>query len=270
MEVTIKEACDGFWTCLEPTDWISLISVFIAMIAAIASWLTIFSQERINKKNQEAIIFPGIKSIKANIEHILSDWDVKGRVPKKFSGTKLPIWNHGNSPVFNIRYCYYIENVEDFIYAGLDDMDEFDSHEIFVREYENEYELYIGYKNIEGKEGSQIRYLKPYLRYVDVIQPKESTNILLPDYFIIMLNDYFINSFGKNRKQKQPILNLKIIYDDVDYQTWELIFRIFIPNTFHFKNGSDLDTSFHYEVIQTKQKRKRLTVKENEKRMNKK
>lgn len=267
-EMTIKEACNsGFWSCLEPTDWIALISVVIAMIAAIASWMAIYSQKRINEKNQEAIIVPGIKSVEAKIEHILSDWDVEEEIPKKFSNTKLPIWNYGNSPVFNVRYCYYIENIDDLIQEEENEMGEHDYHAINIIKNEDSYELYVSYKNIENRQGSHRREIRPYIRHVDVIKPKENTKILIPDYFIILLNDYFINSLFYNRRP--PVLLLKIVYDDINFNTWELQFRIFVPSSYQFTNEEALITSFHYEVVQTKQKKKRLTVEENERLMKK-
>jgi hypothetical protein len=41
-DVTIKEACEGLWGCLSPTDYIQIISVIIAMLAAIASFLAVY------------------------------------------------------------------------------------------------------------------------------------------------------------------------------------------------------------------------------------
>lgn len=263
-EITIKEACNsGFWSCLETTDLIALVSVFIAMIAAIASYMAIYSQKRINEKNQEAIIVPGIKSVEAKIEYILSDWDVEEEIPKKFSKTTLPIWNYGNSPVFNVRYCYYFENIDGFIQEEQNEMGEHDDHAINIIKNEDSYELYVSYKDIENRQCSHRREIRPYIRNVDVIKPKENTKILIPDYFIIMLNDYFINSLFHDRKP--PILLLKISYDDIDFNTWELQFRIFVPSFYQFTNNEELITSFHYETVQTKQKKKRLTVEENEK-----
>ena len=262
IEVTLKEACTkGFWSCLDPTDWIALISVVIAMTAAIASWMAIYSQKQINKKNQEAIIIPGIKSIEAKIEHILSDWDEKGTVPNKFSNTTLPIWNYGNSPVFNLGYCYYIENIDELIKEEKNKMGELDSHAINLTIHEDTYELDVAFRNIESKQGVHIKKILPYIRNLDVIKPKESAQILLPDYFIIMLNDYFINSHITDIKP--PVLKLKLFYDDMDFNTWEQHFRIFVPSSYNF-NGETLISSFHYEIIKTKQKIKRLTVQENE------
>jgi len=45
-ELQIKEVCTGSWTCLEPSDWIQLISVIIAMSAAIASYATVVQQKK--------------------------------------------------------------------------------------------------------------------------------------------------------------------------------------------------------------------------------
>lgn len=45
-EITIKEVCEGFWKCLEPSDWIQLASVIIAMLVAIASYVTVVQQKK--------------------------------------------------------------------------------------------------------------------------------------------------------------------------------------------------------------------------------
>lgn len=53
-EMTIKKACEsGFWSCLEPTDWIQLvaiilsfISILIAMYAGVASWKAAKASEK--------------------------------------------------------------------------------------------------------------------------------------------------------------------------------------------------------------------------------
>ncbi|MBU5204386.1 hypothetical protein KQH94_10105, partial [Vibrio cholerae] len=87
--------------------------------------------------------------------HILSDWDVEGEIPKKFSNTKLPIWNYGNSPVFNVGYCYYIENIDDLIQEEENKMGEFDNHAINVIKHEGTYELDVAFRNIENKKGTQ-------------------------------------------------------------------------------------------------------------------
>ncbi|WP_377887964.1 hypothetical protein [Alkalihalobacillus sp. R86527] len=272
-EIIIKEACNGFWSCLTPTNWIQLIAVVIAMMAAIASWFAIFTQQRNHKKNKEPIIVPGIKNVEATIKNILSDWDEEGRVPKKFSNTKLPIWNYGGSPVFNVSYCYYIENIDDLVDTEENEISRISGHSITViknetkREDNYDYSLQVKYSNIDQKKGSHSKDILPLLRTVDVIKPNEYSEILLPDYFIIMLNDFFINTHLQDKKQ--PILQLKIFYDDVNFQAWEQQFRVFIPESFRMK-GEELTTSFHYEIIQKKKKRKRLTIQENEKRIKKK
>ncbi|GGB41596.1 hypothetical protein GCM10011409_18890 [Lentibacillus populi] len=269
IDLIVKESCGGFWNCLNPSDILQLVAVIIAMLAAIASWFSIFVQARINKKDKESIIVPGIKEIEANITYILSDWDVNEKLPKKFSNTTLPIWNYGNTPVFNIGYCYYIENLDYFL--DKEDLNEggkiiFGNHSLKVRKDENgKSELFIRYE-FEGQKGAKRIQIAPFIRSVDLIDSNDKTEIYIPDYFIYLLNDYFINSFFEDKTQ--PRLLLKVFYDDINFQSWEQQFRIFIPNTYSYK-GEDLITSLHYEVVQKKKKRKRLTIEENEKRMEK-
>lgn len=54
-EVAIKEACNGFWSCLQPSDYIQVIAVLIAMLAAIASWRGIHTQKKINNENKNLL-----------------------------------------------------------------------------------------------------------------------------------------------------------------------------------------------------------------------
>jgi len=50
IETTIKEACTtGFWSCLQPTDWIQVMSVAIAMVAGIAAWKSAAASKEASK-----------------------------------------------------------------------------------------------------------------------------------------------------------------------------------------------------------------------------
>lgn len=46
INLELTESCKGFWKCLDTSDWIQLISVIIAMIAAIASYVTVLQQKK--------------------------------------------------------------------------------------------------------------------------------------------------------------------------------------------------------------------------------
>ncbi|PEJ57051.1 hypothetical protein CN692_14225 [Bacillus sp. AFS002410] len=279
-EITIKETCNGFFNCLEPADKIQIVAVFIALIAAGASFATIFYQRWIDKKNKEAIIVPGIKSINANVENILSDWEYEDGssaeakfITKQFSRAKIPIWNYGGTPIFNIGFSYQLENEVEFF--NLNEL-----HKSINNPFSNEYyDLAIKKKNEDDgarliisnfqflkKNINESRDILPFIRTVDSIMPNQKAEIVLPDYFIILLNNYFLQTM-KDEKLR-PILKLSIVYDDINFHSWRKEFRIFIPNSYRYK-GSELTTSFHYEIIQDKKKVKRFTAKENEEHIKK-
>jgi len=46
LNIEITEKCEGFWSCLNPSDWFQLAAVIIAMFAAIASFITIRQQKK--------------------------------------------------------------------------------------------------------------------------------------------------------------------------------------------------------------------------------
>ena len=254
-EVVIKESCSGYWSCLKPSDYIQVIAVFIAMLAAVASWHGIRTQKKINDENKKPVVMPGIKDINSKIEHILSDWDEGRKIPKKFSNTTLPIWNFGGSPVFNIRYNFRLEGVEDMVQEKLERVTENDKdgYSIAVRKSPHEkhpdvFDLDVEYNNVEGKSGIQIREISPIVRHADVIGEKDKINIFIPDYFIILINDYFLDdSWLGGKEGKRPTLLLKIIYDDTNLQSWEKHFRIFIPDSYRISDKEFL-ASFYYDV----------------------
>lgn len=208
---------------------------------------------------------PGIKNIETMIKNILSDWDVEEPLPKKFSKTTIPMWNYGTTPVFNIKYCFDIENIEDFLHIEHEPQ-LFDDYKFVVTKEDSSYTLLLSYENINGKKGHLTSKIVPYLRDLDSIQANTSSQIILPDYFIILLNHYFLNSM--DHENKKPFLKLTFMYDDINFKTWRKEFRIFIPDSFNMKEYK-LSTGFHYEIIQKKKKVKRLTVQQNNKRIEK-
>ncbi|MER2126311.1 hypothetical protein [Solibacillus sp.] len=62
IEIQIVESCVGFWKCLKPTEWIQLVSVLIAMFAAIASFITVSQQ----KKQFDAANFERVRKYRPN------------------------------------------------------------------------------------------------------------------------------------------------------------------------------------------------------------
>lgn len=264
MEIVVKYSCvKGFWNCLDATEWISLTAVVIAMMAAIASWLTIYSQERINKKNKEEIIIPGIKTVEANIENILSDWDQNKLLLSHdhFSKTTLPLWNFGSSPVCNIRYSYELEGVDKWDEAAKERQDIKRDYSIRISNEnstieEKEFQTFIvEYENTKKNSRGILRSeLLPFVRTLDVIKANEYGNIYIPNYYLILLNNYFFNELINDDIPPTIILNVQ--YDDVNLNTWRKKFRIMLATT-HQISDTKLSTSLEYELIQDKKKHKK-------------
>lgn len=53
IDINIKESCHGYWSCLEASDWIQIISVFIAMVATIISLATVLLTRKQFKEESE-------------------------------------------------------------------------------------------------------------------------------------------------------------------------------------------------------------------------
>ncbi|MGG4197709.1 hypothetical protein [Peribacillus frigoritolerans] len=252
---------------MEVKEWAPIVSATAAAVASIGSWFSIYTQGKREKKNKEAIIVPGIKDIEVTIDNILSDWENKEQLDKRFSKTKIPMWNYGNTPVFKINYCFYLENVNEFLDIKTKS-NHYSDYNFLITKDEAHNKLFIDYKNVEYKQGFYTSKIQPYLRDLNYIQANSSAEILLPDYFLILLNHYFLNM--ESQEAKMPILKLVLFYDDINFKTWRKEFRIFIPNNFNMEViQQKLTTSFHYEIIQHKKKVKRVTQVQNKKRIEK-
>jgi hypothetical protein len=190
-EVTLKEACTkGFWSCLETTDLIALISVLIAMIAGIAAWksasaskeaskiaekqLKITNEQRLDSirphlfiKNEKYVLrynkemFLGLFSTSNSIEENLHSNEVDGNL-------YLSINNIGEGHAKNIQIKW------DF---------DFSSCINFIKEHQKDNQFIVNYE-----EGSRIDFNESSSVYLE----KELLQIKITVFdFLILILEFF-------------------------------------------------------------------------------
>lgn len=250
-------------------DWYMLIAPIAASIAAIASWYSIYTQGRRYKKNKEPIIVPGLKNIETKINGILSDWDSDEEINEAFSNTTFPLWNYGNTSVFNVKYCYYIENLEGYIEEAESILE--DSHRVaFLRADNKDFEWQLGVSDYKKEDYEQtlvnLFNIAPFIRSAGVIKSNESIEINLPSYFIVLVNDYHLNRivYRNQNTPKVPVLRLKVIYDDINFTTFEQSYLLTL--SYAAKHSREkLRTNFECEKIGKKKKYKNESIKQMDK-----
>lgn len=137
MEIIYKETCSGYWNCLGPSDWIQLISVMIAMLAAVASYISViqtrkqFREESEDRRKKYRPYFK-IRSLNENepkkfVFEIINEgfpYYVFNQI--EWKGTDgITILEHFNAQMERKRNNQLLERYESFIvYLFLENIDE--------------------------------------------------------------------------------------------------------------------------------------------------
>ncbi|RXY98551.1 hypothetical protein [Fictibacillus sp. S7] len=240
-------------------EWAPVISATAAAIASIGSWVSIYAQGKRDKRNKEAVVAPGIKNINLFLSHIVKDWEGEREFQSGFSEssisyTKVPIWNYGTTPIFNIDYYFQFENLEDYLKEiPHEDMD--NSYVMTVSKDGKFHDLTV-VRKFEKAKSYYHRKIVPFSQHIDSIQPNNKSDIQIPEYIIILLNNFFLSK--NNRQYEHASFKLFFKYDDVNFKSWEIIFRIYIATNLTF-DEKRLTASFHYEIVKKKRRIQRFT-----------
>jgi hypothetical protein len=126
-EVTFKETCVDFWQCLNPADWLQVIAVSIAALAAIASLLAVYItrkqfREESEERRKKYKPFFKIKALNGSDDNGNVNWFtiVNEGFPfyvindVKWTGEGVVIKNHFNGMVENKKNNLVTEKYETF------------------------------------------------------------------------------------------------------------------------------------------------------------
>lgn len=240
----------------EKEDWLGFWSGYLGSIVGIGGAYYVMKHQlnvenKKEQKDKEPLLVPGTAQytnlLLTNGKDMVNDgkWF---KDLKEFSEASFPLVNGGITPVFDIKYCYTIENIEEYkeIFTKESMISEM-SPKMYIRTRTDGTDVihyYHDYEDDNGKEGS--RWVqKSNLNYLDfspVIMPGESINIKLPITAIILLSYSFSNFFlyekFKGKEIILPELTLSISYKDyqLEEKTIEFDMRVQGYNT-NFENG---------------------------------
>ncbi|MFK4391526.1 hypothetical protein ABH916_003454 [Peribacillus frigoritolerans] len=225
IEITIKEACTtGFWSCLQPTDWIQMISVAIAMIAGIAAWKSASASKEASKIAE--------KQLKITYEPHLFIKNEK-YVLRYIKGIHIGL------------FCNSIENlhkneVDGNLYLSINNIGEgyaknilikwdfdFSSCINFIKEHQKDNQFIVNYEEgsrIDFNESSSVYLEKEFENSEPIFITNKDYNIRLPYSYTRILSIYIHVLNAKHdfnfTSESLPKLNFSITYYDVlEYPT---------------------------------------------------
>lgn len=225
-------------------QWAPLASAIISFCAVVVAMSALGFQYWQYKKNREPVIGPAIKSFNLELPETHLDWETGEKLDDKFSGTTIPVYNYGSTTAINISYNYKLINLDE-MEKCLNNFPKSTSHEIKIDEINEEpksFDLFFSNKTIMRR----FLNIRSYVRRKDLIKPGEKVDILLPSYFLVMVNYAFL--FSAFEDIVLPKLELTIGYNDINNKNWLVKYVVKMDRSYKLSNGR-LESSFISEFV---------------------
>ncbi|HDR7621182.1 TPA: hypothetical protein QCX73_000577 [Bacillus mycoides] len=225
-------------------QWAPLASAIISFCAVVVASGALGFQYWQFKKNREPIIGPAIKSFDLELPETHLDWETGEKLEDKFSGTTIPVYNYGGTTAINISYNYKFINLHE-VENILNNFPKTSSHSIRIDSVnEKPLSFDLVFKNNTSKR--RFMDIKSYVRRQDLIKPGEKVDILLPSYFLVIINYMFL--FSAFEDIVLPKLELTIRYNDINNKKWLIKYVVKMDMSYKLSNGR-LESSFMSEFI---------------------
>ncbi len=225
-------------------DWVALAGAIISFCAVLVAIGAIVFQYWQFKKQREPVIGPAIKDFDLELPETHLDWETGEKLDDKFSGTTIPVYNYGGTAAINISYNYKLINLDD-MEKHLNNLPKSTSHEIKIEAINKEqksFDLLFSNKTIMRR----FLNIRSYVRRKDLIKPGEKVDILLPSYFLVMVNNVFL--FSTFEDFVLPKLELTIRYNDINNKKWLVKYVVKMDMSYKLSNGH-LESSFISEFV---------------------
>ncbi len=247
--MTVKEVCTtGFWSCLGPTDWISLFSVLISLVVCIAGWRAAKASKdssEIAKKQLEEMV-------KQRMDSVKPEWSFKdekyvfrfdtGMKFGKFNDMDnvlyLNITNVGNGHAKKVKMKW--------------DFDTLSSDVDFIKKNQTKLQYILEYTEksyIHFSDGNYIYLDNDFKRFEPICITNTSYNILLPFAYTQVLS-IIIHLFIIKELPTDviPKLKLSISYYDVLNTPTPTTKELLITPKVYIKNRSNHFGTISYEA----------------------
>lgn len=225
-------------------QWAPLASAIISFCAVVVAVSALGFQYWQFKRNREPVIGPAIKSFDLELPETHLDWETGEKLDDKFSRTTIPVYNYGGTTAINISYNYKFINLHE-VEKSLDSFPKSISHEIkidSINEEQKSFDLLFSNKTIMRR----FLNIRSYVRRKDLIKPGEKVDILLPSYFLVIVNYAFL--FSTFEDIVLPKLELTIRYNDINNKKWLVKYVVKMDMSYKLSNGH-LESSFMSEFI---------------------
>lgn len=215
-------------------NWWAIAGSIASVLAASVAVITVCFQKYKYDKERKPIISPLVSKFNLSDISLLTDWESKYKIDKKWSGTKVNLKNYGKESIIDMNYSYSFKNYKE-IEGFLESINS--ETPPSLRLYNPEFfkgkkETILSKASLKGDNGKiQFDYsITRHLLHADPLSPEEEIAINLPSYFIILTN-YLITHPSEivfnNFDHPYPILELYVHCKDTDQRNWLTVYEIY-------------------------------------------
>ncbi|GGF06640.1 hypothetical protein GCM10010954_01350 [Halobacillus andaensis] len=217
--------------------------------------ITVWFQKYKYDKERKPIISPLVKKYELTIVDILTDWETRRKVDKKWSEITFQLKNFGKEPVIDMNYRYSFKNYE-IIKTYLKNIQLNNECNLELKEptfIKRKKELLLKEASLTGIDGEmKINYKisRPILNG-NPISPEKEIEVNLPSYFIILTNFLLKNpnsrlDFFSLSSIPFPKLELTIYCKDTDQRIWMTVYELYWDSRMSSSLGIN---GGHYQLI---------------------
>lgn len=214
--------------------WGNIVGSFLGILGAYSVMQYQLKKEDLRrKKAKNPILVVGISN-RFNVK-------IYKRKKQDDPSLKIPLINGGNSPTFNllIRFSYSekqligLEELSTKVFKENPKLPDFQAKEIGQFHYfydKDEQTAWFSDYRINGLSG--INCNESYEENLSVIMPGQIEYITLPEKYLELVYYYIVRTFAVYASNKKvsaglnPILNMKVSYQDYELKNREVIFKI--------------------------------------------
>jgi hypothetical protein len=261
-EIIIKKACTAdFWSCLELTDWIQIVSVLIALLASFAAWSSAIASKKSSKNAEKQML----ETYLQRVDSVRPELFLKNRLSifffekNMYLGVFCENKNQLDSNQFDTSLYIEVVNVGEGHAKYIEikwDLD-LSSCITFIEEHQENNEYIIDYKignRIDFNESSSVYLDKEFESSEPIFITNGEYNIRLPYSYTRILSIYIHilnNKYKLNYSSDLlPGLKISISYKDILGNPYDKMF--FITPRIIKSKGSSSDgkiTNYELEVL---------------------
>ncbi|MFC2948552.1 hypothetical protein [Virgibacillus sediminis] len=213
-------------------NWWAIAGSIASVLASVVAVITVWFQKYKYDKERTPIVSPLVTKFSLSDISLLTDWESKAKIGRKWSEVKIVVKNYGKESIIDMNYSYAFKNykeMEDLLVSFKSESPP--SMELRNPEFfEGKKETILTQASLKGDDGNtefDYSITRPLL-HADPLTPQEEITLILPSYFIILTN-YLITSESvfNSFDIPYPVLELYVHCKDTDQRNWLTVYELY-------------------------------------------